>query len=60
MNDDFIDDDAVIGELYDELMKDYELDPSMTFDEILHEMFAYGFEAAMSLAEDDDEDEEED
>lgn len=38
-----------IEDLFDLVLEDYELDISMTFEDILFEMFSYGFEAGVGV-----------
>jgi len=52
--------EETIQEAFDELMSDYELDSTMSIEDMLYEMFASGFEVAVeTLNDDDDEDEDE-
>lgn len=48
--------DQVIQDAFDIFMEDYELDTSMSFEDMMYEMFASGFETALELLDDEDED----
>ena len=50
--------EETIQEAFDELMSDYELDSTMSIEDMLYEMFASGFEVAVETLNDDDEDED--
>ena len=47
--DDFDCDDELIQDLFDGVMKDYELDATMSLEDVLYEMFYLGFEAGENL-----------
>ena len=49
------DEDPIIQEAFDIFMEDYELDLEMSFEDILYEMFAAGFETALELLDEDDD-----
>jgi hypothetical protein len=51
--------EQVISVSFDEFMETYELDPKMSFEDILYEVFSAGFEDGIEL-EDEEDDEEED
>jgi len=44
-----VDGDEIIEEAFDVYMEDYGLDTAMSFEDILYEMFAAGFESALEL-----------
>jgi hypothetical protein len=48
--------DTIIQDAFDLFMEDYELDTSMSFEDMMYEMFASGFETALELIDDNDED----
>ena len=43
--------DAIIQDAFDNFMEEYELDMSMSFDDMMYEMFATGFETALALVD---------
>jgi hypothetical protein len=52
--------EQVISVSFDEFMETYELDPKMSFEDILYEVFSAGFEDGIELEAEEDYDEEED
>ena len=47
--------DDIIQYAFEAYMEDYELDTEMAFADILYEMFAAGFESAIELIAEEDE-----
>lgn len=54
-NPEYMEDDTIIQEAFDSFMEEYELDIEMSFEDILYEMFAAGFETALELLDEDDD-----
>ena len=52
--------EQVISFSFDEFMETYELDPKMSFEDILYEVFSAGFEDGIELEATEDWEEEED
>ena len=48
--------DSIIQDAFDLFMEDYELDTSMSFEDMMYEMFASGFETALELIDNDEDD----
>jgi hypothetical protein len=52
-----LDYEEVVENAFDEYIEDYELDSEGSINDMLYELFLAGFEAAMDLMDDDEEDE---
>jgi len=52
--------EQVISVSFDDFMETYELDPKMSFEDILYEVFSAGFEDGIELEAEEDYEEEED
>ena len=58
MNDKIIlndEDDSVVQDAFDNFMEDYELDSTMSIEDMLYEMFYVGFETALMMLEEEEE-----
>lgn len=49
--------DDIIQEAFDEVMSDYELDSEMSIEDLLYEMFANGWEMAIEVYSDAEDEE---
>lgn len=49
--------DEIIQEAFDQVMSDYELDTEMSIEDLLYEMFANGWETAIAVYSDAEDEE---